>query len=34
MGVFSQRWGGDTNSDIVEIATFEKVYEADFRVAV
>jgi hypothetical protein len=34
IGIFSQRWGGDATSDIIEIATFERVYEADFRKAV
>jgi hypothetical protein len=31
IGVFTQRWGGDTTSDIIEIATLERVYQADFR---
>lgn len=30
-GVFTSRWGADPTSDIIEIATFDKVLESDFH---
>ncbi len=30
-GVFTDRWGSDPTTDIIEIATFEKVHEGEFR---
>ena len=30
-GVFTDRWGADATTDIIEIATFEKIIESDFR---
>jgi hypothetical protein len=30
-GVFTSRWGADTTSDIIEIATFDKVQERELR---